>query len=134
MKITTKLHLIFFIIMMLIGIVALFAMFQIHTLFKLSTHLENHTLVVKSNAVYEININVIQMVNRLKEMTSLLNQTDLESTIQIITSYEENIEQNFDIIENKFIGDKSYFDKVTRLFEEWKSIRNEIMHCIKAAK
>jgi CHASE3 domain sensor protein len=134
MKITTKLHLIFFVIMMLIGIVGSFAMFQIYTLFILSTHVKNHVSVVESNAAHEISINFLKIVNRMKEVTSFSTQTDLDSTIQTIASYEENIVQSFHIIENKWIGDKSDFDKVTRLFEDWKSIRNEIIALYKSGK
>ena len=125
MKISVKLHFIFLIIMMLIGIIGVFTTFQIYNLFKLSTHLQNHNLVVKSNAVHEINVDVVKIVNQMKEIVYFSNEMELTKNLTMITAYEQNIYLNFNQIEQKFRGDKRYFDKVTRLFEEWKAIRNE---------
>jgi hypothetical protein len=113
--------------MLLVGIIGVFSTFQIYSLFKLSSHLQNHVLVVKSNAVHEIQVDVGKIVNRMNKLVYFSNEIDLTKTLAMIAVYEKNIYLNFNLIEQKFRGDKRYFDKVTHLFEEWKAIRHETL-------
>ncbi|RKZ60052.1 MAG: hypothetical protein DRQ99_22720 [Candidatus Parabeggiatoa sp. nov. 3] len=126
MKISVRLSLSFGIIIIFTILVALFAAFQTYTLLKLKMQLDNPPVIV-SNAVRDININLVKMQDSIKEITKIKYSTDLKVFEQTIKSYEKKISQDFETIEKHFFEDKRYFDKVIRLFEQWQSIIHEII-------
>jgi len=126
MKISTKLYLNFWLMIIFVMIVGLLAMLQMHSSLKLKTSLGSHPVLI-NNAVYEINFNIVRIQSKLKEIVLLRNHADLEGTRKTITFYKNKVSRNLERVEKSFMGDKQALDNVTRLFKEWKSILNEII-------
>ncbi len=126
MKISVRLSLSFGIIVIFTILVALFAGFQTYTLIKLKMQLDNPPVIV-SNAVRDININLVKMQDSIKEITVIKYIADLKVFEQTSKFSEKQISQDFETIEKHFFEDKRYFDKAIRLFEQWQSIINEII-------
>jgi methyl-accepting chemotaxis protein len=133
MKISVRLSLSFGIILIFTILVALFAGFQTYTLIKLKMQLDNPPVIV-SNAVRDININLVKIQDSIKTITLIKYSADLKAFEQTIKSYETKISQDFETIEKHFLADKRYFDKVIRLFEQWQSIIHEIIASYKKGK
>lgn len=127
MKISTKLSVGFWLTVIFMIIVIIFAVFQTHTLFKLTSYLGDSSPMTKSDVAHHVSINIIKMLNSIKEIAIIKEEVDLEVAKQTIDSYERKIKNSFKTME-KFFVDKRKLDKVKDLFEnEWKSIRNHVI-------
>ncbi|MDM8557491.1 MCP four helix bundle domain-containing protein [Candidatus Parabeggiatoa sp. HSG14] len=126
MKVSTSLYISFGIIIVFVIMVGLFAVLQVHSLVKLTVKLHHHPLIV-SNAVRDVNINIVKIQSRMKEFILTGDNINLEPAKLSISAYEKEAYQYFDVIKEHFIGNKKNVDKVIKLFDEWKPIRKEIM-------
>ncbi len=132
-KITTRLYASFALMIAFMIIVGLFAMFQMQTLSKLTTKLYNHPLTV-SNAVRDININIIKMHRCMKDVALASDDASLEAAIQAINSYEKQVYDNIDVISARFLGDKQDVEALKKRVIEWKPIRDEVIALMKQDK
>ncbi|RKZ86027.1 MAG: hypothetical protein DRR19_15545 [Candidatus Parabeggiatoa sp. nov. 1] len=141
MKISTKFYLSFWIMIVFLIGVGIIAVFQVHSLYKLTNQFKDYseltsylgdnaqikTVMTNKNAVHNAHINIVKTFNRIKEVAILKGSEDLGAAKKAIFSYEDEIEQAFDTIEKHFSGDKQKLDKVKKLFEQWKSLRNIVI-------
>jgi methyl-accepting chemotaxis protein len=132
-KITTKLYASFALMIAFMIIVGLFAMFQMHTLSELTTELYNHPLTV-SNAVRDVNINIIKMHHSMKEVVLASDDASLEAAVQTINSYEKQVYDNIDVISARFLGDKQDVEALKKRVIEWKPIRDDIIALMRQDK
>ncbi|MCK5522674.1 MAG: MCP four helix bundle domain-containing protein [Thiomargarita sp.] len=126
LKISTKLYLSFWLMIILVVTVGILTLFQMYSSYKLLNRLHSHPVVI-NNVVYEINLNIVNIQSRLKEIIFLKDTANIEVARQAITSSKETIFQNFEMIEIRFRGNKQPFDNVSMLFKNWISILNEII-------
>ncbi|MEK8020425.1 MAG: MCP four helix bundle domain-containing protein, partial [Candidatus Parabeggiatoa sp.] len=129
MNINPKL-LISLVILMAIG---LFAIFQIYTASNLVTQLHQHPFMV-SNAVRDINLNILKMQHSMEEVTLFQNKADFNSVVNTITLYEQEVYQQIALINERFLGDKQQVEQLKQLFIEWQPIRQEIIGLMKAGQ
>lgn len=95
----------------------------------LSRQIENiykHPLTV-SNAVLRININLIKMQRSLQDVSEQRNRNRIREEIKIIKDLEDNILNDFKIIQNRFLGEKSKVEKSFNAFLDWKKIRDRLI-------
>ncbi len=118
------------VILMAIG---LFASFQIYTASNLVTQLHRHAFMV-SNAVRDINVNILNIHHRMAEVALVQNQADFNSVVNRINLYEQQVYQQIAFINERFLGDKQKVEQLKRLFTEWQPIRQEIIVFIKAGQ
>jgi len=126
MKMSTRLYLSFGLMIVFMIIIGLFAMFQMQTLSELTTKLYNHPLTV-SNAVRDVNINIVKMHRSMKDVVLAPDDAALEIAVQAVNTYEKKIYDSFDIIFERFLGDKQDVQTLRQLFVDWKPIRDEII-------
>ncbi len=141
MKISTNFYLSFWIMTVFLIGVGIIAVFQVHSLYKLTNQFKDYseltsylgdnaqikTVMTNKNAVHNAHINIVKTLNRIKEVAILKGSEDLGAAKKAIFSYEDEIEQAFEMIEKHFSGDKQKLDKVKELFEQWKSLRNIVI-------
>ncbi len=118
------------VILMAIG---LFAIFQIYTASNLVTQLHQHPFMV-SNAVRDINVNILKMQHSIEEVTLFQNKADFNSVVNTITLYEQEVYQQIALINERFLGDKQQVEQLKQLVIEWQPIRQEIIDLIKAGQ
>ncbi len=133
MKIRTKLFISFGILIIFLVFVGLFAVLQMSTLSNLTTKLYNHPLTV-SNAVRDVNINIVKMHRSMKDITLAMNTDDLDSAVTAVNNYEQNVYTNFNIITERFLGDMKDVNTLKTMFTDWKSIRDEVISLVRNNK
>ncbi len=132
-KITIRLYASFALMIAFMIIVGLFAMFQMQTLSKLTTKLYNHPLTV-SNAVRDVNINIIKMHRSMKDVALASDDASLEAAVQAVNSYEKQVYDNLDVISARFLGDKQDVEALKKRVIEWKPIRDEVIALMRQDK
>ncbi|MDM8566314.1 methyl-accepting chemotaxis protein [Candidatus Halobeggiatoa sp. HSG11] len=126
MKIRTKLFSSFGVLILFLILISLFAILQMQTLSKVTTELYDHPLTV-SNAVRDVNINIVKIHRSMKDAALAKDTEALKAAIKMVNSYEQAVYANFDIIAERFLGDKQDVNNLRTLFVDWKSIRDEVI-------
>jgi methyl-accepting chemotaxis protein len=132
-KIKTRLYLSFGIMIIFMIIVGLFAMFQMQSLSEFTTKLYNHPLTV-SNAVRDVNINIVKMHRSMKDVALASDDVALEKAVQAVNASEELVYQRFDLIMERFLGNKQDVQTLRQLFVDWKPIRDEVITLMRQRK
>ncbi|MFK5971643.1 MAG: methyl-accepting chemotaxis protein [Candidatus Marithrix sp.] len=130
MKIRTKLFISFGILIIFLVFVGLFAILQMATLSDVTTKLYDHPLTV-SNAVRDVNINIVKMHRSMKDITLAINTDNLDSAVTAVDNYEQAVYANFDIITERFLGDKQDVNNLKTMFMDWKPIRDEVIDLVR---
>jgi diguanylate cyclase (GGDEF)-like protein len=86
----------------------------------------NHPLSV-SNAVLRINTNLIKIHREMKDIVLLDNIENIKEHSLSIHDYEQQIFNDFEIINERFLGDTEKFSVALREFTEWDKIRHEVI-------
>ena len=95
----------------------------------LSQQLYEHPYTV-TNATNEIKINLISMQRCMQDIVLSTNKNELDFAIDNIDRRETIVYENFEIICNRYLGDKDDIKKSYRVFIEWKPIRDRVINLI----
>ncbi|HIE03044.1 MAG TPA: PAS domain S-box protein [Thiotrichaceae bacterium] len=117
--------------LVILMVICLFAIFQIYTASNFVTQLHRHPFMV-SNAVRDINLNILKMHHSMGEVALFQNQADFNSVVNTINLHEQQVYQQIALINERFLGDKQQVEQLKQLFIEWQPIRQEIIGLIKA--
>lgn len=126
-KSSTKVILSGFIIMNLL--VILFAVMALHENKKhadLNEKMYQHPFSV-SIAVLEANGNIISMHRYMKDAVLANNKEELELAISLVEQHELEVSRQFELIKQRFLGDKEKINIAYTTFVNWKSIRDEVL-------
>lgn len=110
-----------------------FTTYLVTTLSGLTTKLHDHPLTV-SNAVRDVDINIIKMHRSMKDVASARDTASLEAAVSAVSRYEQDVYAQFGIIEERFLGDKRDVENVKQLFIQWKPIRDEVIRLVRQGK
>ncbi len=92
-----------------------------------------HALTV-NNAVLEANTNVIAMHRNMKDVVLARNAEDLELAIAKVDAAEKSVYRHFEIVMDRFLGDKSRIVETRKAFSDWKAIRSEVIELTRLGK
>jgi methyl-accepting chemotaxis protein len=129
-KISTRLTITFGLIIAAFIIVITVSFYGLNDLSDNTTKLYEHPFRVTNsvlrvkNGIGEINIRMYNLLNAKDAMQA--NQISQEIKIE-----EDKIQENFDVIETAFLGEKEKVDKARKLFEQWTPSRENIIKQIK---
>ncbi len=116
-----------FLLMMLfilgIGILAVVSSNQIASY---TEQLYRHPLVV-SNTVRDINLNIVRMHRSMKDVLLSKDEAALNRAARETSFYEEQALSAFDLIYERFLGDKADVDQLLKLFKDWAPIRAKVI-------
>lgn len=111
------------ILMVIFGITSLQ---KSETLADLTEKLYRHPLTV-SNAVLEANADIIAMHRHMKDVVLARNDEDLGLAISKVDESERRVYEHFEIVMERFLGDKSRIVETRLAFANWKPIRSEVI-------
>ena len=114
------------IIGLLILSIGLFSIYLIEQTAENTHNIYNHTLVV-SNAIRDIKANVNAMHLSIKDVAHAENSRQIEDAVTIITNYEIEVNEYFDIVYDRFLGDMKDVKEAHQAFKDWKVIRDEVI-------
>lgn len=114
-------------LMLLLGIAA---QYQINNLSSLTDKLYKHPFAV-STLMLKIDGN-IKNINRAMQAAVLgQDASQIDSTIDEINIYEKAVLSDLNIVHERFLGDKTQAEEMSKLFQNWAPIRNEILEAVR---
>ena len=113
-------------------VIKYFEFYNIKIINDTTNNIYEHPLKV-SNAALTIKLGVYKIHRDMKDIVLSLSKEELLTLIKQVDNHEMLIYKNFNIIENKILGDDGLkLEKVTRkLFDEWKPIRDKVILLVK---
>jgi PAS domain S-box-containing protein len=117
----------FVLIITLMIIFSVTAFRESDALAELTTKMYRHPLTV-SNAVLEANAAIIAMHRHMKDIALASNNEELEASISKVNSYEQRVFDRFEIIKERYLGEKTTIDAAFNAFLDWEQIRSEVIY------
>ncbi|GER00061.1 hypothetical protein JCM17845_06840 [Iodidimonas gelatinilytica] len=110
-----------------IGVLMLFmGAFSVNGAFTLSAVTENlhrHPYTV-SNATRDVQTAIYAIHRDMKDIALSRDPSEIETAMASINQHEKNALEAFDIIEKRFLGDKTDIEEAKKAFLSWKPIRD----------
>ena len=113
--------------------VSLFSIYQIRIQSGLTEKLYRHPLVV-SNAVRDVEIDISKMQCAMKDVALADDTGSLEAAVHEVDRYEKEVYAYFDLIEERFLGNKRDVEILKELFIQWKPIRDNVIDLIRKGR
>jgi len=126
LKVVHKLSLAFGLFVVVIGVISVIAYVNMNKLGSLTEKLHRHPLAV-SNAVLEANAQIIAMHRGMKDVALAHTPAQMDAAIAAVAAHEKLALKEFDIIEERFLGDMARVDDARTLIVNWKPIRDEVI-------
>ena len=92
-----------------------------------------HPFTVNS-AVKDISININAIHRSMKDIALAENKEEINKTIKLIQFNDSLINISFQIIEDRFLGDKIMIEDTHNSYKDWGKIRNEVIQLRKEDK
>ena len=93
---------------------------------ELTENLYNHPFAV-STAVLRIQRDVLGMHRAIKEIVLTESIDEINRQQQFLTETEANVLSDFELVQERFLGDPRLVQSAMRNFEEWRPIREEVI-------
>ncbi len=102
------------------------SLFYLNSIAKEAENLYQHPYAV-SNASRNININLISMHRYMKDVVLAENEEQLRTAKEHVDQYEKNVQESFNVIFNRYLGERKDIQAVYKAFLDWKIIRDEVI-------
>jgi len=116
----------FTLIIVLVMVIGVFSIYTVRSIAAQTERLYNHPFTV-SNAAREIKINMISMHRDMKDVALAQNKAQLDKASAQVEAHEKEALDSFEIIFERFLGDKAKIYTVYQSFIAWREIRNEVI-------
>ncbi len=126
MRIGVRLGIGFGIILLLMIINNIISISGLKTTSGATEKLYRHPFTV-STAALRIDADIIRIHRDMRNIALARTPAEIRAAREEIERYEKRISDDFDVLEERFLGDKSQVEAVKRLFAEWKPIRDEVI-------
>lgn len=87
-----------------------------------------------SNAANNINFHLVSMHRYMKDVVLAKDEAELVLAVEEVSAHEEQALKEFNIIFDRFLGDKSQINATYRAFIDWKAIRNEVIQLMREGR
>lgn len=112
-------------LVMLLGL-SIFAVIYLNQLSRYTADLYNHPFAV-ATAAERIDGNIVKMHRSMKDVALALNEQEIQAASNQVDLYEIEVYKDFEIIKEKFLGDKATIIETEKEFRSWKVIRDEVI-------
>ncbi len=116
----------FAIIIMMLAFLGHTALNDISEATKVTEDIYNHPLTV-SNAVRDINANVIAIHRSMKDVALAQNEVEMNKARILVDQYEDEVFEKFEVVFSQFLGDMRDVENAHKSFTDWKEIREEVI-------
>ncbi|MCF7955187.1 MAG: GAF domain-containing protein [Phycisphaerae bacterium] len=123
----------FGIVLVLTLLLGLFAFGQMKTLANLTVIMHDHPLTV-SNAVRDINSNILAMHRTMKDVASAKTEDEIHKLITYVNTHEQEVFEHFNVVSERFLGSKDDVKNAQKAFSDWKEIRQEVVELMLEGK
>ncbi len=129
----TQVALAFLTIILLLTSMGGIAVFEIYNLKKDVENIYKHPFTV-SNSAREINVHLNAMHRSMKDVVLSKNAQELEDAVVVVDLQEKMAFENFEVIFDRFLGDKSEIQELHKNFVNWKNIRDRVIALARKGK
>lgn len=133
LKITTQLSYAFGVLVLALGALGWIAFVKVNDVADLTYKLHRHPLAV-SNAILEANAHIIAMHRGMKDVALAPNTEEMDAAQQVVMMHEQKVFEQFDIVQDRFLGDLKRVEAARQLIEDWRPIRMEVIDLMKAGQ
>ena len=96
----------------------------------LTTKLHRHPFAV-SNAVLEIRLGTLAIHRSMKDVALSADDAGIDTAANLVDTYEAAIFNQFEIIDERFLGDRRMVDAAYRAIEDWRPIRDRVIQLMR---
>jgi len=133
LKIGTQLRIGMGAVLVFVAILGAVAWYQADSLWQETKGLYEHPLTVRK-AIDKLTIDILSMHRDMKDLVMAENEQERQSIIQSIDTREADAARQFDVLYDRYLGDRSNIDEVRSALVQWKSIRDETTRLLRAGK
>lgn len=126
LTVKVRLQLGFLLVLVMVVTLGIVSVYYINHLSSVTNKLYRHPYTV-STTMLNIHINLLKMHRAMKDIALSESPKEIDSMLKEITEYERNVFKYFEIIDERFLGDKSDVNRAKQLTAAWKPIRDEIV-------
>ena len=126
LKISHRLVAGFSAVALLVLLSGVFSVYSVSHVSSLVDNLYNHPFTV-SNAVLRIKVDIYDIHRNMKDLALVENQEDFERYRLNVDRIERAALKDFDLVEERFLGDLNEVETARRLFEDWAVIRSKVI-------
>lgn len=119
--------------LLMTALIIIIAIIEIQNISKHTNLIYHHPFIV-SNTVKDINIYINAMHSSMQDVVLAENQEQVKNAVNIVSEYDNKVHEAFDIVYDRFLGDKKIIDEAHNAFIEWKSMRIEIIDLMQKGK
>ncbi|MEA3498294.1 MAG: diguanylate cyclase [Campylobacterota bacterium] len=123
----------FSITLLLLVFVGVLSIFKMAQLADLSQKLYEHPYTV-TTATKTVESNIISMHRYMKDVTLSTSNEELLNAIANVNKNEQEVYKQFDIVFDKYLGNKADIQKSYDAFVNWKAIRDEVILLVQNGK
>ncbi|MDM8535773.1 methyl-accepting chemotaxis protein [Desulfobacterales bacterium HSG17] len=131
LKIGTRFGLSFAIVLILMLGIIFYSIKSLESAAQATNKLYKHPFAV-STAVLRIDGDIVRIHRSMKDVALAKNNEQIEAAVSIVSEKEGHVFADFEIIEERFLGDKKQVEEIIQLFKAWKPIRDEVISLMKA--
>ncbi len=125
-----KISLVFTLILFVVICLGLNSQWQLSKISQDADDLYQHPFAV-SNAANNINFHLVSMHRYMKDVVLAINDKELTFAVEQVALHENKALKEFDLIFERFLGDKSQLNSTYRAFIDWKAIRSEVIQLVR---
>ncbi len=133
LKIGQRLVIGFSIIILIIVIIGVFSIKTMQSLADLTSQIYDHPLAV-SNSVRDVRANINAMHRSMKDVALAESIQEVNAASKLVDNYEQQVYKDFEMIFERFLGDKTDVENAHKAFSDWKVIRDEVIKLSKQGK
>jgi signal transduction histidine kinase/CheY-like chemotaxis protein len=115
----------FFLIIFMVVAMGIGGHWLTNTLAELTSKMYQHPFTV-SNAALKVNTDITEMRKHMLIIALTRNVQELEHAVSLVNEHEKKVYDNFDIIMERFLGDKNKIINARKNFSDWKAVREDI--------
>jgi len=116
----------FMLMIALVVFVGLWSIYTVQTIAEETELLYQHPFTV-SNAARDISINTVSMHRYMEDVARAQDDVQLDRAAAQVKVYEQKVLDNFVILFDRFLGDKSEIQAVYENFIAWRDVRDEVI-------
>lgn len=126
MRIGSRLILSFLVIVLVVVGVSGFSILKMQELANLTANLYRHPYAV-STAALRVHDGITAMHRSMKDVALANSEEQIVAASSVVAGYQRDVLADFDIILERFLGDKAQIETARQEFVNWEPIRNDVI-------
>src|SRR3954454_5545381 len=103
------------------------------TLASATARLYRHPFTV-TNGLADANAYIIEMRSTMKDIALADAPVEIDAAEARVNALDQKVREQFDVVRERFLGDKKMVEEVVQAFDAWKPIRAQVIQLAKAGR